>query len=263
MLPWLFILVTHTHTHTAPPQGTVQMLPWLFILVTHTRAHTLPDSSSLSHTHTHTHSLTLHPCHTYTHTHTHTRTHPRRQALFWPLLSRQGSWTLETGFPTQGLGTVQSAPSEPSKTNALLWQFGSGLGEVAWAEFLSFDIRLYWMLCVSHSLKKKCMGIPFDPPGESCKIRTGIIPILQMRKLEHKMSKVTAKKWRSWDWIFFNWKNNAVQFCYLHNNYEIPKRYWSLELLQKSDMGRRHVFQLMINIFFQSHECLLKNTPEI
>ena len=41
------------------------------------------------------------------------------------------------------------------------------------------------------------MGIPFDPPGESCKLCTGFIPILQMRKLEHKMSKVTAKKGRS------------------------------------------------------------------
>ena len=143
------------------------MLPWLFILVTHTRAHTLPDSSSLSHTHTHTHTpwLFILVTHTHTHTHTHTRTHPRRQALFWPLLSRQGSWTLETGFPTQGLGTVQSSPSEPSKTNALLWQFGSGLGEVAWAEFLSFDIRLYWMLCVSHSLKKNVWVFHLIPQG--------------------------------------------------------------------------------------------------
>ena len=45
------------------------------------------------------------------------------------------------------------------------------------------------MLCINHSLKKNVMGIPFDPPGESCKIRAVIILILQMRKLGHEISK--------------------------------------------------------------------------
>ena len=200
-------------------------------------------------------SLTLHPCRTHTHTHAPGGRHYSD--------SRQGSWALERRFPTRGLGTVQSAPSEPSKTNALLWQFGSGLGEVAWPEFLSFDIRLCWMLCVSHSLKKNLWVFHLIPQGSPVRYVLLLSPFYRWENWGTKCPRSLLRSEGAEIEFFLNWKNNVVQFFYLQGNYEIPKRYWSLGLLQKSDMGWRRDFQWMINISFQSHECRLKNTPEI